>query len=157
MKNELLELNETTDDQIVIIREFNAPIKLVFEALTQHEHIMKWNCPNSMKVTFSEGDLKVGSTYRYGMQSLSGSGPEMILTGEFKEIDEPTKLIYTQVYQMPDGNTSPETTISITLEEDNDKTQMIFHHSGLMQGRDQARGGWEQALAKLDTVISSLV
>lgn len=103
-----------------------------------------------MKVTFSEGDLKVGGIYKFGMKLLSNKGPEMILTGEYREIDEPNKLVYTQVYQMPDGNVSPETVITITLDENDGKTQMIFHHTGFMnkQGRDNARMGWADAFDK---------
>lgn len=39
MIQELLDLNKTTDDTLVIIREFAAPQELVFDILTKKEHI----------------------------------------------------------------------------------------------------------------------
>ncbi len=157
MSKELLKLNDTTDDQFVMIREFSAPKSLVFEVLTRSEHIVKWSCPKSMKVTFSETELKVGGAYKFGMRSVSNKGAEMILAGVYREIDEPNKIVYTQIYQMPDGNSSPETLITITLDEDKGITQMIFHHTGFMskQGRDNARMGWEEAFDKIVSILSS--
>lgn len=157
MDRKILELNETTDDQLVIIREFNAPQKIVFEALTKHEHIVNWASPKGMEVTYSKGDLKVGSTYEYAMKSPNG--PEMVLTGEYREIDPYNKLVYTQTYRGRDGTNSPETLISITLKQDGDKTQMIFHHTGFAtkQGRDNASMGWPAAFDKLTEVINSMI
>ena len=159
MSEELLKLNETTEDQLVIIREFSAPKALVFEVLTKYEHIAQWSSPKNMNITFSEGNLKVGGTYKFGMKSVSNQGPERILVGAYKEIDSPSRLVYTQSYLMLDGNKSPETVINITLDNDNGKTQMIFHHTGFMskEGRDMARMGWEQAFNKLVSVISSMI
>ncbi|MFW9855496.1 MAG: SRPBCC domain-containing protein [Candidatus Thorarchaeota archaeon] len=158
MTQKLLELNETTTDQLVVIREFAAPKKLVFDALTQHKHIKKWNCPKNFVVTFSEGELKVGNTYKYGMQSESREGPEIILTGEYREIDPPDKVVYTQTAVRPDGKAGPETVIAITLEEKNGKTHMVFRHTGFpaKEWRDNALTGWNQAFDKLKSHLAEI-
>jgi uncharacterized protein YndB with AHSA1/START domain len=158
MDQEVLKLNDTTDDQLVMIKKFSAPKNLVFEALINHKHIIKWSSPYNMTVTFSQGDPKVGGKYKFGMKPVSNQGPERILIGKYKEIEDPNKLVYTQSYQMSDGKISPETVIDITLDEDNGKTQMIFQHSGFMseKERNMARNGWEQAFDKLDSVVSSM-
>ncbi|MHA1950074.1 MAG: SRPBCC family protein [Candidatus Thorarchaeota archaeon] len=141
------------NEELVITREFAVPKSLVFSALTEHEHIKKWNSPKNLDVTFSEGELKVGETYRYGMQS--GEGPEFVLTGEYKEIAQPDRLVYTQLRV---GAPGPETEISITLEEHDSKTTMEFHHSGFpsKEYRDGAIHGWTQAFEKLENHLTSL-
>ncbi|MGY5865796.1 MAG: SRPBCC domain-containing protein [Candidatus Thorarchaeota archaeon] len=142
------------DEKLVIKREFAVPKSLVFSALTEHEHIKKWNSPKNLDVTFSEGEIKVGETYRYGMQS--GEGPEFVLTGKYKEIVQPDRLVYTQSRL---GAPGPETEISITLEEHEGKTTMEFHHSGFptKEFRDGAIQGWNQAFEKLESHLTTLV
>ncbi|MHA2142469.1 MAG: SRPBCC family protein [Candidatus Thorarchaeota archaeon] len=157
MTYDLLKLNDTTDDQLVIIREFAVPRHLVFEALTEHKHIMKWASPKKFDVTFSESDFKVGGEYRYGMQS--GEGPEIVMTGEYKEITQPDKLVYTQSREIPDGSSGPDTTITIELEEKGGKTAMLFRHSGFpsREFRNGSIHGWNEAFEKLESHLNSLM
>ena len=147
-----------SDTELVITREFVVPKSLVFKALTEHEHIKKWNSPKNLDVTFSEGELKVGGRYSYGMQS--GDGPEYVLTGEYKEIKQPDRIAFTQSQaNEPDGSSGPETEISISLEEHEGKTTMEFHHRGFpsKEFRDGAIHGWNQAFEKLESHLTSLM
>ncbi len=153
MIEELLERNTSTDDELVIVRDFVVPKSLVFKALTEHGHIEKWSSPQNFDVTFSEGELKVGGTYSYGMRS--GDGPEFIMTGVYREIAQPDRIVYTQSRV---GAPDSETEISITLEEYEGKTTMLFHHSGFpsKEFRDGAVHGWNDAFEKLESHLTSL-
>ena len=141
------------DYELLITKEFAVSKNVVFKALTEHEHIKKWNSPKNFDVTFSEGELKVGETYRYGMQS--GEGPEMVLTGEYKKIDQTGRLVYSQSRV---GAPESETEITIKLKEHNGKTTMEFRHSGFPSSefRDGAISGWNQAFEKLESHLNSL-
>jgi len=154
MTIELLERNTSTDDELVIIREFVIPKSLVFNALTDPDHIKKWSSPKNYDVTFSKGKLKVGGKYSYGMRS--GEGQEFVMTGEYKEINRPDKIVYTQSRL---GTPGPETEISITLEEHEGKTTMVFHHTGFpsKEFRDGAVHGWNQAFEKLESHLTSQI
>jgi uncharacterized protein YndB with AHSA1/START domain len=140
-------------DELVITREFAVPRTLVFKALTENEHIKKWSSPRNLDVTFSEGELKVGGKYRYGMRSRDG--PEFIMTGEYKGIHQPDRLVYTQSRI---GSPDSETEISITLEEHQGKTIMEFRHTGFpsREFRDGAIHGWNDAFEKLERLLSDL-
>ncbi len=159
MTKELLERNTSTDDELVFIKEFGVPKSLVFRALTEHEHIKKWKGPKNFHVTYSESELQVGGKYRYGLKPPEGAEIELI--GEFKEIDQPDRLVYTQsrLGAAPDGGPSPETVISVTLEEHEGKTTMVFHHAGFpgKEFRDRAIQGWTGAFEKLESHLTSLV
>lgn len=141
------------DDELMITREFAVPKILVFSALTEHDHIRNWNSPKNLEVSFSEGELKVGGKYSYGMKS--GDGPEHVMTGEYKVIDRPDRLVYTQ---SPRGSPGPVTEISFQLEENEGKTKMVFQHSGFpsKEFRDGAIHGWNQAFDKLESHLNSL-
>lgn len=154
MIKQLLERNNSTDDELVIVREFAVPKDLVFAALTEHDHIRKWSSPENFEVTFSEGELRVGEEYRYGTQS--GEGPEFEMKGEYKEIDQPDRLVYTQSRV---GAPDSETEISINLEEYEGRTTMVFHHYGFpsKEFRDGAIHGWNEAFEKLENHLTSLI
>ena len=147
-----LELNETTDDQLVIIREFVVSRQKVFKVLSEQ----KWSSPKNFDVTFSEGDFKVGGKYRFGMRSAEG--PEFVMSGEYKEISQSEKLIYTQARENLDGSPSTDTIITIKLEEQEGKTAIVFHHSGFpsKEYRDGAMHGWNQAFDELESHLTSL-
>ena len=51
------------DLEIVITREFDAPIALVFDVLTKPEHVSKWFAPFDEEVTVCSIDLRVGGNY----------------------------------------------------------------------------------------------
>ena len=142
-----------SDDELVITREFVVPKSLVFKALTEHEHIKIWSSPKNFDVTFSEGELKVGGKYSYGMQS--GDGPKFVMAGEYKEIERPDRIVYTQSRV---GTPGSETEISVTLEEHEGKTTMVFHHTGFpsKEFRDGAIHGWNDAFEKLERLLSDL-
>ncbi|MFW9793785.1 MAG: SRPBCC domain-containing protein [Candidatus Thorarchaeota archaeon] len=142
------------DDELVITKEFPVSKNLVFSALTEHDHIKKWNSPENYDVTFSEGNLEVGGKYSYGMRS--GDGPEFVITGEYKEISQPDRLVYTQSRV---DTPNSETEISITLDESEGKTMMVFHHTGFpsKEFRDGALHGWNDAFEKLESHLSSQV
>jgi uncharacterized protein YndB with AHSA1/START domain len=150
---DLLERNTSTDDELVIVKEFNAPKSMVFKALTEHHQIKKWNSPKNFDVTFSEGELKVGGSYSYGMRF--GEGPEFVMTGEYRGIEERNRLAYTQSRL---GAPDSETEIRITLKEHEGKTTMVFHRIGFpsKEFRDGAVHGWNDAFEKLGSMRTSL-
>ncbi|MFW9842791.1 MAG: SRPBCC domain-containing protein, partial [Candidatus Thorarchaeota archaeon] len=86
----------------------------------------------------------------------SGDGPEYVMTGEYKEISQPDKLVYTQSRV---GVPNSKTKISISLEENEGTTRMIFHHTGFpsKEFRDGAIQGWNDAFEKLESHLSSQI
>jgi uncharacterized protein YndB with AHSA1/START domain len=49
--------------EILLTREFEAPITLVFDVLTKPEHVRKWFAPFGDKMTVCSIDLRVGGTF----------------------------------------------------------------------------------------------
>jgi len=55
-----------SDREIAMARVFNAPRRLVFDALTRPELVKQWLLgPPGWSMPVCEIDLKVGGTYRY--------------------------------------------------------------------------------------------
>ncbi|MCG8388974.1 MAG: SRPBCC domain-containing protein [Cytophagales bacterium] len=83
--------NATGNRVLSLERTFSAPIKLVWEAWTQPEHIAQWWGPKGMETEVLQHDFKAGGAWKYSMKMPDGS--EFIADGVYKEIVEFEKII----------------------------------------------------------------
>ena len=96
------------DRQILIVREFDAPKHLVYEAWTTPELVRQWWCGERGEMTVADIDLRVGGKWRYAM--VANEGFEVAFHGEYREIVPNERLVSTEAYEGipdPDGNASP--------------------------------------------------
>ena len=78
-----LTLTTPTDREIVMTRVFNAPRKLVFDAMTKPELLKRWFFgPPGWSLEVCEIDLRVGGGYRYVWRGRGGT--EMGMTFSLK-------------------------------------------------------------------------
>jgi uncharacterized protein YndB with AHSA1/START domain len=91
------EVTLPSDTQILIVREFDAPRDLVYEAYTNPELIKRWWAGKRGEVTLAEVDLRVGGSWRYVM--IAGAGHEVGFHGEFREVVPNERLVMTEVYE----------------------------------------------------------
>jgi len=67
--------------------------KEVFEAWTTAESMKQWICPEGSSVSFIELDVRVGGAFRIEIQHADEG--EMVITGVYREIVPPEKLVFT--------------------------------------------------------------
>ena len=66
MNTDKLQITTPSDREIAMTRVFNAPRRLVFEALTKPELVRRWLLgPPGWSMPVCEIDLRVGGKYRY--------------------------------------------------------------------------------------------
>lgn len=83
--------------EIVMTRMFHAPRALVFEAYTKPEYVRRWLLgPDGWEMPVCEIDLRVGGRYRYLWRHVSGQ--EMGMSGVYKEIQAPERIVSTEVF-----------------------------------------------------------
>ncbi len=97
MKNTgTLEIAAHGDREIVMTRVFDAPRNLVFDAFTKPELIKRWLLgPSGWSRPVCEADLTAGGKYRYVWRRDS-DGTEMGLSGVFREVSPPDRLVHTE-------------------------------------------------------------
>src|ERR1700754_454053 len=85
-----------SDRELVVTRTFNAPARLVFEAWTTPELLMKWWAPKSFSVTFvsCEVNARTGGGYRFVMAHPDHPQP-MSFFGKYLEVVPPARLVWT--------------------------------------------------------------
>ena len=77
--------------------------------------------------------------------------PGHIAKGEFVEVAEPSRLVYTWGWE-GEGSVPPgSSTIEIALEQSGDGTKLTFVHSGLPseEAKDSHAHGWDNYLGRL--------
>jgi uncharacterized protein YndB with AHSA1/START domain len=150
-----------TDEQILIVREFDAPRHLVYKAWTTPELIKRWWSGKRGNVTIAEVDLRVGGKWRYVMSANEGF--EVAFHGEFREIVENERLVNTEVYEgAPDGLGDPPLCVNTFTELADGRTlleQLIVCTS--QEFRDLIIGsgmevGMQESMDALEEVAISL-
>jgi uncharacterized protein YndB with AHSA1/START domain len=115
--------------EIVLTREFDAPIQLVFDVLTKPEHVRKTIAPFGEEVKVCSIDLRVGGDYHFVF--VSEDGRDMSFRGTFLEVEPPTRTVETWLY---DGWPDVEAVESIELHETDGVTKLTHR----LAFRDQA-------------------
>jgi uncharacterized protein YndB with AHSA1/START domain len=85
------------DLDVVITREFDAPIALVFDVLTKPEHVSKWFAPRGCEMKECSIDLRVGGNYHQVF--VTGDGNECSFRGTYLEVEPPTRTVETWVFE----------------------------------------------------------
>src|SRR5262249_52644506 len=87
------------DREIVMTRVFDAPRRLVFEALTRPKLLKRWlGVRGGWSLAVCEIDLKVGGTYRYVWRRGGPDGTSMGLRGIYREIVPPERIVNTESF-----------------------------------------------------------
>lgn len=148
------EITLPSDTQIQIVRHFDAPAALVWEAWTTPEHIRNWWGWESMPMEVCEFDLTVGGTYRFTTRLPDGS--EMGFHGTNLEIDAPHRLVSTEVFEeMPDEQAVNTLTL---VEADGVTTMTILVTHTSKENRDGhvesgMEGGLQHSLDRLENIV----
>jgi uncharacterized protein YndB with AHSA1/START domain len=89
--------------EILITRAFDAPIQLVFDVFTKTEHLRKTLAPFGEEMTECTFDARVGGSYHYVF--VAGDGRYMSFRGTYLEVQPPTRIVNTWLYEgWPDAD-----------------------------------------------------
>jgi uncharacterized protein YndB with AHSA1/START domain len=146
---------------IVIIRVFDAPRELVWQAWTDPARFMRWWGPKDFTSPACKIDLRAGGRYHACMRTPDGQ--DMWTAGRFLEVAPPDRLVYTDSFADADGNVvSPtqygfgedfpaEVLVTVHFADHAGGTKMTLIHAGLPAGEisDMTMAGWNESFDKL--------
>jgi uncharacterized protein YndB with AHSA1/START domain len=141
-----LKVTTPSDREIAMTRVFDAPRHLVFEAWTKPDLVKRWLFgPDDWRLAVCEMDLRVGGAARFEWRHGDGKG--MGMSGVFREIAPPDRLVFTEIWD--DDWTGGEALNTIVFTEDAGKTtltQTVLYSS--REARDGAlKTGMEHGAA----------
>jgi uncharacterized protein YndB with AHSA1/START domain len=148
------EKNSTQDRELLITRELNAPMELVWEVWTHPEHISQWWGPDGFTNTISKMDMNPGGEWDLVMHGPDGTDYKN--KSLFKEIVKHKKIVYEHI-------STPRFLATIQFEAKGDKTILKWHM--LFESKEQfiqvvktfkADEGLKQNIQKLDHYLQLL-
>src|SRR6202049_164579 len=154
MKNTgTLQVATPTDRGIVLMRVFDAPRRLVFDAFTRPELLKRWFGPRGWSLVVCEVDLKVGGTFRFILRGPDGR--EMGMRGVYREIAPPERSVHMESFDDYPG----ESQVTTVLVEQGGKTTLtatVLYPSE--EVRDMVlKSGMEQGAAKSYDKLAELL
>jgi uncharacterized protein YndB with AHSA1/START domain len=117
----------TGEQDITMKRHFGAPRELVFEAYSSSDHIKQWWGPRTWPTHYCRMDFRPGGTWHYCMKGPEGQ--EAWGIADYKEIEEPRRILYVDNFSDRDGSRiPPEGEVTVLFEDDgNGGTNMTWH------------------------------
>lgn len=133
---------------VSITRHFDAPRERVFEAFTKAQAMQEWYGPETFTCPRVESDPRPGGKYLVEMRSAEGV--VHIVSGEYREVRAPEKLVFTWAW-LQDGKRGHESTVTITFASKDGGTEILMLHSSLADDGDTKahESGWNSSLRKL--------
>ena len=148
-------MNEQPNGLVLKLRRVvDAPPERIFDLLTEPAEVAKWWGPHGFTTPEIELDLSVGGGYRYTMQPPDGEA--FHLSGEFIEIDPPSRLAYTFRWDEPDPD-DRETVVTLSLAAVGDATEVSLSQGEFATDERLAlhSNGWADSFEKLGEVIET--
>jgi uncharacterized protein YndB with AHSA1/START domain len=152
---------------VTIERNFDAPVDLIWQMWTDPEHFKAWYGPDGATIPVAKMDVHIGGTRLVCMEVQTPNGlMQMWFTGEYREVVENERLVYTESMSDESGNViSPSdlgmpaghpsmTEVRVELEDVGGRTKMVVTHAGIPADSPGA-AGWAMALDKLAAHVAA--
>src|SRR5437764_13131285 len=91
-----LKVTTPSDREVKMVRVFDAPRAMVFDAFTRCELLKRWFGPRGFSLAVCEGDFKVGGTWRFVLRGPDGA--EMGMRGVIREMVRPERLVHAESF-----------------------------------------------------------
>jgi uncharacterized protein YndB with AHSA1/START domain len=146
--------------EVTITRVFDAPARLLFEAYSKPEHIMKWFGPKGWPVTLCEMDFRVGGRFCFAMTGPSGK-QNTPFGGEYLEIVKNRKIVYDNGFETKGAG---RMVVTVTFDEKDGQTTLTIHtvfqsiamrNSHVSRGFEQGTNSGLDQLADLATAMAA--
>jgi uncharacterized protein YndB with AHSA1/START domain len=134
-------------------RVLPAPPDVAFAAFRDPSQLAGWWGPQGFRVASLRYQPRVGERYRIEMQPPEGD--PFHLSGEFREVDRPSRFAYTFRWEPPDPD-DVETLVELLLVERGDSTEVLLTQGTFKTEarRELHRDGWTDTFDRLERFLS---
>jgi uncharacterized protein YndB with AHSA1/START domain len=141
-------------DIVEIVHVLEAPIAEVFRAWTDPDELASWYGPAGMRTRRESVHIELREGGRLELTMVSRNGDREFSIGyTIVEIAAP-ELLVLESDAMPDAGLVEPVTVRVHLESVGEQTRMTLTDGPMPRGREQAEGGYRDALAKLDAQLA---
>lgn len=141
------------EDELLIVRAFDAPLPLVFRMWEDAVHRTHWWAPRGCTCSYFKHDFRVGGAWRACFLSPTGENWQ---GGVYAEIERDRRIVFTFTW---DGGPAGaiETRVTVTFAEANGQTIQTFHQTPFasVERRDSHVTGWSGLLDRQQAYVEA--
>lgn len=126
---------------IDIVREFEAPVPVVYRAYTEPELVAQWLGPHGYNMSIAEYDVRTGGSWAYGHEDPDGN--VYGFRGTFHSVIPNESIVQTFEFDGFPGHVSLE---SVRFEAIGERTRVVAH--AVYQSLEDRNGMVKSGMAK---------
>ena len=157
----------SVEQEFIVTRLLDASPAVVFRAWTDSKQFKRWWGPKDFTTPHCTIDLRPGGQFHYCMRSANGQ--EYWGKGLYREIVEPSLLVFTDLFSDATGSTvsaatygfgadwPEEPVVRVTFEDEAGKTRLTIRGGVSVEAAERygAKDGWTSSIEKLDALVSA--
>ena len=134
-------------------RVLPAPRPTVWQATTDPNELAKWWGPKGFTAPSVDFEPRVGESFQIAMQPPNGEAFHLL--GYFREVNPPSHLSYTFVWDPPDPD-DRETVVTLSFEDRGEQTevQLIQGEFTTQERLELHENGWRESFEKLEALLA---
>ena len=138
--------------RVEITRVLPAAPAAVFAAFSNPAQLAKWWGPEGFSVPSLEFQPRAGDRYRIEMQPPDGD--PFHLTGEFRKVEPPSRLVFTFMWDPPDPD-DVETLAELSFRDLGESTEVTLTQGSFRTEarRELHHNGWTEAFDRLERLL----
>jgi uncharacterized protein YndB with AHSA1/START domain len=147
-------MSELLDNELLIAREFSAPVALVFRLWESRDHMLRWWGPEQFTAIELDWQLTPGRPWRGAMTSkqfgLSKFG------GVVRDVEKNKRIGFTFRWDQDSGSDG-DTLVTVSFAEKDGNTIQTFHQTPFssVASRDSHVGGWNSLFNKQQLYVEN--
>jgi uncharacterized protein YndB with AHSA1/START domain len=144
------------DDKVLRMeRLIAAPPEHVFALWTEPEKLVKWWGPEGFDVPASAMDVRPGGRWRTTMRSAEGA--LHTVSGVYRTIEPPRRLVFTWGWDDDKGVRGHETEVTVTFEPAPGGTRLVLQQQTFASADQRAKHqhGWSSSFDCLERLAKS--
>lgn len=148
-------MKDIRDDELLIVREFDAPVALVFRLWEDRHHMLRWWGPEEFTTVELDWELTPGR--RWGGAMTSRHYGLSRFAGIIREIERNRRIVFTFQWDEASGR-DRDTLVTVTFTEQDGRTIQTFHQTpfSTVAIRDSHVGGWNSLFNKQQIYVENI-
>lgn len=148
-------MSEIRDDELLIEREFDAPVALVFRLWESREHMLRWWGPEEFTTIELDWELTPGRPWRGAMTSKQYG--LLKFGGVIREVEKDRRIVFTFQWDADSGR-DRDTLVRVTFAEKNGRAVQTFHQAPFSSVaiRDSHIAGWNSLFNKQQLYVENI-
>ena len=144
-------MSNSENAQVQVSRSFPVSKERLYKAWTEPEELKKWWKPMGKTLKAVENDIREGGQVRYSFED----GLE--ISGEYKQVDAGSKLVYSWIWQIPQATLhNGDYLLTVAFNEEGEQSSLSVTQENFAQEHaiKPHEEGWQEALDALQHHLS---